>query len=361
MRTIFLSLLLITFIALTSPGSLSGEIRLLERLEVDPSQSQLFFPRDFCLTEDGLFLISDQYAREVKIYQLEGKTLKLVGTIGGANATEGRLQYPTYCFYNPEQSRFGVIDFDKKAILLYDRLNRLDFKYDQAIDCPHLADGIQLIGNTLWVSGYTPDTRNNPYDLYAIDLSSYRKTFLMPSYLKYGLKSLAEYEEKYMNSLDIRALGISGWFSVQGDYVYFAWEGDLRIIKMDRQTGRLQPFSGITRTSSRYVRPYFSEQMRNGYRNRDAQVILKEKDKMAFVKHLFTDSGHVYVVYQGPVTQNPRFRVQIYTLNGDRVDDTAIPDKPGDPMWLDKETGFLYSIGQKPGGNGFVILRYDIR
>jgi len=358
-----IGLVLVILLLSASQNVLNGyEVKLFERLDFAPDQSPILFPRDFCLTEDGLFLISDQHAGEVKIYQGEKKILKLVGTIGGENSGIGKLQYPTYCFYNPEQSKFGVIDFYKRAILLYDRLSRLDFKYDKAIDCPYLADGIQLIGNTLWVSGYTPDERNNPFDLYAIDMSSNRKTLLLPSYLKFSLKSLAEYEEKYMNNLDIRALGISGWFAIQGGHAYYSWEGALNIIKLNSRTGKVVKEFG--EQTPYYEKPYASQELLEGYRNRDSEIIFSEKTKMSFIRHLFNDSQHLYVIYEGPVVKEPgsdsSFRMQVYRLNGDLIDDVSIPGQPGNPMRFDNKISHLYSIGKDQGADEYYILKYFV-
>lgn len=349
----------LSFIAIfvfVSLDKLSGyEVKWAERLNFAGGQKSISFPRDVCMTDDGLFLISDQHAGEVKIYQLEGKDLKLVGTIGGVSASDGRLYYPTYCFYNPDQSKFGVIDFSKKAILLYDRLGRLDFNYDKAIDCPYLADGIQLIGKKLLVSGYAPDEKNNPHDLYTIDLSSNRTTFLLPSYLKYGLKSYAEYEKKY---LGISILGLSGWFSVQGDSIFYTWEGDLKLIKVGINSG--QWANGFGKQYLPYRKPSTSSKLYESFKSRNTQAVIKEKAKMSFVKHVFTDAEHVYVIYQGPITQKSNFQLQIYTLSGGYLVDVPIPGQVGSPMYFDKDRGFLYSICQEPGRKEYFVSKFVV-
>ncbi|MCK5058209.1 MAG: hypothetical protein KAT34_16270 [Candidatus Aminicenantes bacterium] len=359
-----IALFFITLFIFVSPRTLSGEIKLLEELEFAPKQDRLLFPRDVCLTEDGLFLVTDQHAGDVKIYSKDEKTLtlRLVGKIVVGKPGSEKLQYPTYCFYNPLESRFGVIDYVKREILLYDRLGKVNFFHMWTIDCPYLADGIQLIGNELFISGFTLDSRNNGYDLYSIDLESGQTTFLLPSYRKYGLDSPAEYNEKYMNGVGIRMLGISGWFAVQDDFAYFAWEGDLKIIKMDVKSGREVPFERAVRKHSPYKRPSTSPNfsaLLEGYKAKDPEIIRREKDKMFFVRHVFTNSKYVYVVYEGPVNQRSRFRLQVYNLRGDSVANSPIPGQPGTPMFFDRKCNTLYSIS-KSGKNNYSVLKYEI-
>ncbi|MCK5058206.1 MAG: hypothetical protein KAT34_16255 [Candidatus Aminicenantes bacterium] len=362
------SLLLAVLFLIVSQSDLSGyEVKLVERLEFAHSQEATLFPRDICITEDGLLLISDQHTGDVKIYSREGETLRLIGTIGGRETDNEEIQYPTYCFYNPNESKFGVIDFAKKKILLYDRVSKVDFKYIQTIDCPYLSDGILLIDSKLLISGFTLDSRNNSYDLYSIDLTSNQTTFLLPSYLKYGLKSPAEYKDKYHNSLAIKALGINGLFALRGDYIYFAWEGDLKIIKMDMETGREVPFKRADRKGSPYVRPstsnYFPALLR-GYEAKDTDIIRRAKTKMSLVRHIFTDAEHIYVVYEGPIVKKSgkesNFHLQIYSINGEFLADVPIPGQPDRPMYFDADQCLLYSLGKYPGTSEYSILKYLI-
>ena len=106
-----------------------------------------------------------------------------------------------------------------------------------------------------------------------IDLTNDQTTFLLPSYHKYGLKSFDEYETKYHRKSDIRTIGIVVFFDIQGDDVYFVWEGDLKILKINMKSGKLVFFG---KKPSHYIKPFATKEMSEARRNRNANFVREE-------------------------------------------------------------------------------------
>ena len=312
----------------------SGKIKLLSQ-DVNFLQK----PRDFCVTEDNLFLIPDYKAGDIKVYESNGKIVNILGKKGvGPN----EFVKPTFCFF--DEGKFGVMDWGIRKIFIYDRIgNTKNFKRVKEIRCFSLGTEIHLRSNKLLVSGYTPDKNSKPFDLYYIDLASNQTNLLLPSYEKYGLKSFDEYETKYRRQPDIGAIGIGGWFDVHEDDVYFVWEGDLKIIKQNIRTRELSYFGKKT---VNYVKPYATKKLINSLRTRDFKTIQQEKSKMSYVRSIFTSKKYVLLIYESTVKKkkNPVFIIQFYMFNGDFLEEIPIPGEPDRKMFFHKNKNILYSL-----------------
>ena len=315
----------------------------------------------FCVTEDELFIIPDYTAGNIKIYEKVGEFLGLVRIIGQKGYGHTEFAKPSFCFYNKIESKFGIMDFGTRKISIYDRIGRTAFGKIQEVHCWRGASDFQLLGNKLLISGYALDQNGAPYDLYYIDLNNDKRNFLLPSYYKYGLKSFKEYKSKYKES-EIPSIGIRGWLDVYGDDVYFAWEGDLRIIKLNIKTRDLIFFGKKT---SHYVKPFASEKLIKGHRVGDINLTLGERAKMSYIRNIFAIPKYVLVIYEGPVKKDKEtnFRLQLYSLNGDFLKDLPIPGKPDHKMWFDKEKKILYSLstGKPTEQPRYSILKYKIK
>lgn len=314
--------------------------------------------RDFAVTEDGVILIPDYVDGNVKLYEENGKVLKFIGKIGTKGMEKGQLSEPFFCFYDKAQGKFGVFDFGRRRIIVYDRESRTMFTPTKELYCLSLGRGIRISGSgDIVISGYTTDSGKNPHDLYSVRLADEEKSFLMPSYLKYGLNSFQEYKSEYRDKLDLRTIGTAGWFDVQGDTIYYIWEGDLRIIKLNI-TGKSEPvFFG--HKTVHYVKPHASGKMLEKKRNQDFKSLHDEKKKMSYIRGIFATNDHVFVTYQRSVSLKPHYRLQAYTVDGQFLKDVPIPGKPDFKMWLDKERYILYSFTNK-SGQDFSISKFKI-
>ncbi len=136
------------------------------------------------------------------------------------------------------------------------------------------------------------------------------------------------------------AIGIRSFIDVAGDYVYFVWEGKLKIIKIDLKTGEQVAVFG--HKTKHYIEPFASLKLLEGRLEKDFTKTGNERVNMSLVRDIFATPRHVLVVYEGPTTGN--FRLQVYTPEGRFLDDIAIPGNPGQNTWFEKETYTLYSL-----------------
>jgi hypothetical protein len=163
------------------------------------------------------------------------------------------------------------------------------------------------------------------------------------SYLKYGLKPSKNFETQFKNNLDLKVIGMLAYFDIHLNDVYFVWQGDLKIFKINIDTGKLGFFGHKT---SRYVKPYSSKKMVEAYRVRNTLIRQAEKKEMSFIVNIFASDKYVLLVYEGPVKQekNSNLWMQVYTFDGKFVEELTIPGQPSRVMYFDKNKSTLYSL-----------------
>jgi hypothetical protein len=342
-------------------------IKFLKKIEISQEGEPLLKPKAFCLTDDGIFIITDYGAGNIKIYEEvvedNRELLRQVKIEGRKGYGEGEFSKPSFCFYDKNESKFGVVDFGIRKIFIYDRMGRIDFTRVKEISCWKPGSDIKLIGNRLFISGYLPDPDGKPYDFYYIDLKKDQKIFLLPAYLKYGLNSFQEYEIQYREKSDISVIGINGFFDIYRDDAYFVWEGNLKVIKLNFVSGDIdQVHFGMQ--PPHYVKPYASEKLIDSRRKRDIKMHESERMKMSYVKNIFTSSKYVLVIYEGPVNQGTatNFWLQLYTLDGDFIKEVPIQGQIDNKMWFDKDKHILYSLSGKlvEDVDHYFVLKYAI-
>ena len=362
-KTTFLILLIAVFFILSNAsGTLlsAGDIKFIEKVKLANTPEPLQYSWAFCVTDDELVIIPDFQAGNIKIYEGNGEFLDSIGQKGYG---KDEFVKPTFCFYDKVEDKLAVMDHGLRKIFIYLQMGRTDFERVNEVSCWRGADGIQLSNDRLFISGYKAGPNNEHYDFYSIDLRNNETAFLLPSYRKYGLSSPGEHARQFFENLDIPKIGIRGWFDIYRDDAYFVWEGSLKIIKLNIETGEIGPASFGTQPPH-YIKPHASPELREVYRTMNTKGIENEKAKMSYVRHLFTSPKYVIVIYQGPSAQGnaSNYRIQFYTLDGDFINDSPIPGQPDRRMWFDKDTYTLYSLVNKSGegDEGYFILKYKI-
>jgi len=353
--------ILIVLALCTTSTTSAGDIKFIERIEIPGEPQPLINPWDFCVTEDGLFLIPDYGAGNIKIYERNADVLKLSKIIGQKGVGSDDFSRPTYCLYDKEGNKFGALDIGLRKIFIYARIDRLEFKRVQEVPCWHGGTDILLSQDKLFVSGYATDTNENPYDFYFIDLRDDQTTFLLPSYFKYGLKSLSEYEIQYRMNSGIKAIGIKSFFDIQEDYAYFVWEGNLKITKVNIVSREIASMPFGTNPLY-YIKPFASTRLLEGYR-KNFKLMQSEKAKMSYVRNIFANKKFLFVISEGPASANAsNFKIQFYTLDGVFLKETPMPGMTHYRMWFDKDKSVLYSLSSELSGKAlkYFILTYKI-
>lgn len=315
----------------------------------------------FCVTEDELFIIPDYKAGNIKIYERTGECLELVNTIGRKGYGPEELSRPAYCYYDNNESKFVVLDFGIRKIFIYDRIGRIHLKRVKEVSCWRAGYDIQLKGYRIFISGHKQDKNENPYDFYYIDLRNDETTFLLPSYFKNGHKDFEEYLKKPQSP----AIGIKCWFDIHKDDAYFVWEGNLKIIKLNIESGEIDANTFKMKLPSHYVKPYSTKNLEESLRTKNMENYKREKAKMSYVRDVFVNSNYVLLIYEGPLKQDelPNFRILFYSLDGNLKNEVVIKGKLNGRMWFDKENEILYSLPSKShtSREQYVISKYEIK
>jgi hypothetical protein len=354
-------LIIIGFFIFFSAWPLFGLDVILEgEIKFAPESELLLLQKaGFCVTEDGLFIITDQGAGNIKICEINGTRLESIKVIIQKGFHDYGLLEPSFVFYDKKQSRLGVLDLGKRQVLIYDRIERVQFELARQIPCLYLATDIQFVGENLLIAGYMPDEKGDPYDLYEVNADG-QITFLLPSYYKYGLKSNEEYISQYQEKPDIRARGLNACLDVQGDDVYFAWSANYKIIKLNIKSRIIISFGQKPRF---YVEPS-SGKLLEALQKRDRQMMEKARQSMSYISKIFTTPEYVLVIFEGPFIQgnNSSFTLQMYSLDGKYIGEKAIPGQPGDRMYFDNDKKILYCVSKNPSNKnfGYILSKFRI-
>lgn len=352
---------LFVFLVLGFTGAFGqiAHIQCVETLKIAPETKVLDLPSSFCVSEGGTFLIPD--AGKIKVFEKNGNLLKCLKEFEGSN---GAFVEPRYCFYSKDGSKVGVLDYGVRKGFIFNRDGAVDFKPIKTFDCKKFGYDIKFAGDGIQtiVSGYITDKEGTPFDLYSINIETGQIDYLLPSHLKYGLKIHKEYVEEYFKKQTLPAIGIKGFFDVQGDDLFYIWEGDLRIIISNLCTKSIKKVFGYK--TPHYTKPDGSR-LSESYIKGEFQTTWKLQETFSYVRNIFVTSNNVFVVYEtGKNNESDvsTFRLQIYTLEGEFLKDILIPGNPSRQMCLDKESNELYALTNGPGvGKGeLAILRYRI-
>lgn len=363
-KTMRVALLLATFFIFFNTSSIFGiEVRLVEKVGLSsPNGFTPIKTQGFCLLEDEMFISPIQTEGKLEIAEFNGSHFAFLKAIGqkGVDFLE-----PTFCSYNKKESKFSVIDFGKRQILIYDRTGRDELILAREISCPRLATDIQLIGEKgtrLLVAGYMTDENEYPYDLYEVNLINGQITPLLHSYDKYGLASDAEYKAKYRGKDRdaYMAKGLDSWFDVvEEDNIYYAWSANYKIVKINIKSREAVSFGQKPRN---YVEPS-TDKLLAALKKKDKQMMETAKQSMSYINKVFTTEDSVLVIFEGPFNKGNslNFTLQLYDLTGKYIGEKNIPGQPGDRMQFDKDKNMLYSLSKNSLNNpGYIISKYSI-
>ncbi len=351
-----LVILFFSFFILSPWASFALGVKIGEPKVVEIS-SQLELRKDvlsFCIAEDGFVLLPNGLTKSLDVLEptvVQGKqTLLPVGKIGHKGINRGNFLLPTFSFYSEKCAKFGVFDYDLNQIFIYDRLGKTDFRSSNVLvgfgagkgyDAQFTENGSELI-----VAGYTLDESGFPYELYSINLSNVRKRrMLLSSHEKYNLKSHQDYVKQFSGLMTQPAIGVRSYVDIQDDWVYFVWEGLLRIIKLNLRTGEKITFGDQT---THYRSPFrIKDTLVRHFKNRNHDLLEEKRKNASYIRTIFANSTHVFLIYERGHGKFHRTRMQTYsTESGKLISDVAVRSLPGAIWWFSKEQSLLYSLGK---------------
>lgn len=383
--TVKIIILSLAFALFFNTGVLLNAENILEPVEEIRFSADAKVPQtvlDFCVTDDGLVILPDTLEGVLRIYEKNGKKFELIKTIGKKDFSPDGLQKPAFIFFSHQDSQLVVMDYLLNKIVFYDRLGKSIFirKPENEIDCRGAVD-LKLSDSKLFISGTTLNNRR-PFDLYYYDFGTrtnndqqLEKVLLMPSTYKYGFDHSKDYFEQ-LRSKQSYALGGIGYVDIIGKYAYYAWEGDLNLIKINLDTGDISDKFMKARKIDNYSKPEMTDRLKLSFKKRHYKDIEKEKKGMSFVREVFANSDNVFIIYQNYSDGYSPILIQVYGHDGRFKREQllkGISMQPSRFFYFDKSDKFekqesfnnLYSIvGKEDSNNGYFkaigILKYRI-
>jgi hypothetical protein len=368
------SLVFVFTVLFLSPNWTDGQsIQLIERIAFDPVSELKMghekFPRAFCVTEDGIFLLPNPASGLVNAFGKNGKSLKFLESFGHKGFGKAPVfKWPQYCFYHRNKDKLVIFDDAKpRQLLIFDKLGMVNFELSETIPFDRSGYDMDFTGDldpVVVISGFIKDEDGNPFDLYSRNLQTGQINYLLPSHERYGLKTFEEYVEKYRENQTIPAIGIRGFIDIEGDSLFFVWEGALRIIKINLLSKERMIFNQLPKPEEipDYIKPD-GDMLADSYKNEDFEKTWKDQETMSYVRNIFATPRHVFLIYEtvrSNKNDSSRYRVQTYSPEGNFLSDDPIPENPdGGQMWFDKENYELY-LFSKNANDEFSISQYRI-
>ena len=301
-------LLIFIFIFVTVLSVSSTEIKLIEKIDIDQSKVILERIKKIAVTEDEYYIFPDQKAGNIKIFNPKGELAKVWGHKGMG---PGDFAYPLFCDY--KKPYFILLDWGKYKLMLFERTKNIEFKKIREEYILALGYDIKLYGQNVLVAGFKiKPTTKNKFELYHFDLQKNKIDYILPVHIKYGCESAKKYEKNYLKQY--APIGLDAFFDYVGDYIYYAWEGHLRIIKINMKTREMAFFGKKT---DNYITPKVTPRFRKLYKERSKKFYL-ERQKVSYVIGVFASSKFVGVTYANFERKGEFWKtfVQLYTTKG---------------------------------------------
>lgn len=335
------------------------DVKLVEQFHFAEKNVLSFEPKSFLVLEDKFVIIPDDTKGNIKIFKIGADLLELK-SIGKKGFEKGQFRKPMFCHYDRSEGILGILDNQRRFIIIYKRkaIDSLEFEFFQEFRCFLGGTDLYLKDGMVFISGFTDKGNDECYDLYSIDLKKRDIAYLLPSYLKYGLKSYPEYYQMYRKEKKIIAVGIRGWFDIEGDYAYYVWEGDRKIIPVKITNSIVE--SSFGKLPNDYKKPIASKRILELRKNRDPVGLRIEKQKMTFVRNIFVNSRYIFVIYEGPnIEGKSNIKVQFYTLERKYLGEVLIPDKPSRLVFFNEDDNIFYSLDTNSDRSS--LLKYEIK
>jgi len=335
------------FIVLLSGPLLGIDVTQIRRVILSQEKAVLMAAESFVRTEDGLFIIPDYRDGNFKLYDDDGNLVAVWGKRG-----PGPLEFlsPRSCHYQPKI--LAVSDFSKQRILTFKRTGKTEFEKVSEFAFPVLDKfNLKLADGRVFIAGLISLSDKESYSLYSRDLRSGDIQYLLPTEAKYGFLSFSQFDSKKHTVLPI---GSAGFCDVMGNYVYFIWEGNLRIIRIDRTSKARESFGEKTPS---YRQPKVTSALEIAMSLLSAKDAEAEYAKMSFVNTIFADEGFIGVIYQNYDGKDSLWKMylQLYTPAGKLIKESPLPDAVtyinfrASNSFYDRESNTLY----------YLSIRYD--
>ena len=299
----------------------------------------------FIVTADEKLLVFDTKAGNIKTFDLNGKLVKIFGRKG-----MGPNEFVTPFSSSYKKPYVVFSDFGRRSVFIY-KQTRGDFEFVHKYICPGMGFEFRLIDDgKLMIAGYKVDENRKEYHLYEYDYKNDKYEFILPTEISYGFESFKLFRKAYVE--EIAYIGPFQYFDFTDSSIYFVWEGDIDIIKINRRTRAVTSFGKRT---ANYFKPYITPEIRRAYDRRKDKLIDKLIKRMSYVTDIFAlNSGKIGLVYVGPLGKNNGLNVmlQIYKPNGQFIMEFEVLNAKGDyhsdlDFYFNKDKNLFYIMDRE--------------
>lgn len=338
------------------------EIKFIDKIRLSQEDSLLAFPCSLFVTEDNKIFVTDFKMANFKIYSKKGKIIKVWGRKGHG---PDEFLMPLYTDYY--DSHFAVLDSKKRKVFVYKRKGNEGLQFEKKMEFICIASGsdISLTDNEILVAGFKSDKNGNSYELYSKNRNNGEFRFIMPAAVKYGLDSLSEKEflKEYRNNNEYVTIGLNGYIDWSGANVYYVWEGNLRIINSNLNTGKISFFGKQTGS---YIKPKPSKKMIKAYKEMDMKIHPEERKKLTYVNKIFSNNDFAAISFTKPIKNYSAYNlfIQFYTTGGKFLQEINLNEVKVPPiLYFMKKNNSLYLLSYEEDKDlniEYVISEYKI-
>jgi hypothetical protein len=338
------------------------EVKQTGRIVLSQEATTLMAVESFVRTEDGVFIVPDYKDGNFKLYDEKGNLITVWGRRG-----PGPMEFLSPRGSDYQSKTLAVSDFSKQRIYIFKRTGRTNFEKITEFVYPVLDKfNPRLANGRIYISGYAPVSDKEAYSLFSRDLQTGELEYILPNWTKYGFSSFGQYDSKKNSVL---SLGGAGFCDVLEDSIYFVWEGDLKILKIDGSTKKWESFGYKTKN---YRQPKVTTALEMAISVLSLEGMDTEFAKMSFVNAIFADKGFVGVVFQNYDSKSSLWKMflQLYTPSGEFITETPLQDavtyidfRAGNSFY-DRESHTLYYLSirydEKTNLDRYEIISYKI-
>jgi len=292
-----------------------AEVIQIGKIKLSQAKSALMAAASFIKTEDDVFIVPDYKDGNLKLYDINGNLIKIWGTKG-----PGPLEFlsPVSCDY--KKPLIAIFDLANQRIFIYRRVGRTEFERLSEFVCLLDKPNIKLLEDQVLIPGFIAVSATKQYGLYMRNLKTGHIQYILPEEIKYGFTSFSQFDSQRLNTVPV---GTAGYCDTYGNFIYYVWEGNLRIIKINKLTNKYEFFG---ETPNNYVKPRVTKELQEGFRILSREVIEAEFSKMSFITGIFADKDFVGVIYKKYDAKKSLWEMslQLYTPEGKLFSETVL-------------------------------------
>jgi hypothetical protein len=237
----------------------------------------------------------------------------------------------------------------RRQFTLYQRGKKAFLKEIKHLRSIYMGNDVAMMTNDkALIAGHTPGKDGTNWKCYTYDFNTGQYNYLVTEAAKFGFSSDKEYQKARKKISEIGSSSFCDWW---GDYAYFVWKGNLRIMKINMKTKELVTFGKKTEN---YSQPLATDRFKKAKQERNLRVVGEEMGKCSYIMGLYTNKNYLLLAYNRPRIKGEEVNsrmLQFYTLDGTFLDEKKMTQGTGCLFYLskDKNDDVLYMI--RPSDN----------